>query len=184
MVLRSVELQHPRDHQSGAVTCETIAFDESEGRAFVVRESEMASEHQFHVGLELKTNEKGESHGTVKGGLDSAITQVLRRNKRHSSGDCFRSTVNGWEPAVGNYSDDHHHGSASCHGRVRPRRRASRPDPSQAMSRSASGPGCGSGKRLPTSFVTGFTSDSISTASADSTRSLMAGMCDPLGLCR
>ena len=66
-------------HEQDKVAHETVAYDESAGRTYVVRhDSRVATSVQYHVAHEIKTNEKGEAHGTSRGALEDSISQALR----------------------------------------------------------------------------------------------------------
>ena len=66
------------DNEGQTIINETITHDDP-NRAYVRRpRSQIYSERQNNVGLEVKTQEKGEPQGTTRGGLEIAITQALK----------------------------------------------------------------------------------------------------------
>jgi hypothetical protein len=67
------------DREGQVIIHETLSFGDPE-HDFVVdrRDPRVLSDAQYHVALEIKTNEKGESQGTNRGALEDAITQALK----------------------------------------------------------------------------------------------------------
>jgi hypothetical protein len=60
------------------VRLDSLVWDEASRRMGVRRFDPEWTDDQFHVGLEIKTNDKGDADRAGRGALDEAVTQAVR----------------------------------------------------------------------------------------------------------